>query len=45
MEKWDILTVILKENDLSVMLELIYQNTNRFRNMIETIKGTAMNKL
>ena len=41
MEKWDMLTVILKENDLQELLELIYQNTDRHKNMIDTIKDTA----
>ena len=35
------LTLILKENDLQELLELIYQNTDRIKNMIDTNKDTA----
>ena len=35
------LTLILKENELQELLELIYRNTDRVKNMTETIKDTA----
>ena len=35
------LTLILKENELQELLELIYQNTDRIKNMTDTIKDTA----
>ena len=41
MEKWDQLTLILKENDLQDLLDLIYQNTDRHKDMIEIIKDTT----
>ena len=42
MEKWDILTLILKENDLQELLEMIYQNTDKTRDMMDIIKDTAI---
>ena len=35
------LIIILKENYLQEILELIYQNTDRNKNMVDTIKDTA----
>ena len=37
------LIIILKENDLQELLELIYQNTDRMTNMMDTIKDATNN--
>ena len=41
MEKWDMLTVILRDNELQDLLELIYNNTDRTINMMDIIWNMA----
>ena len=41
MEKWDMLTLILRENELHDLLELIYNNTDRTKNMTDIIYDKA----
>ena len=42
MEKWDLLTVILRDNKLNELLEAIYENTEQNKSMTETIHNVAM---
>ena len=42
MEKWDSLTLLLRENNLRELLDTMYRNIDQERNMTDTIKDTAM---
>ena len=42
MEKWDALKIVLKDNDLHELLELLYQNTDRTKDTVYTIKDCAI---
>ena len=42
MDKWDLLTVILRDNDLVDLLNTIYEQTDETKNMKETIKHAAL---
>ena len=42
MKKWDLLTVILRENNLVEMLDTMYRNIDKTKNMTDTIKQTAI---
>ena len=41
MDKWDELTILLKENNLNNLLDIMYLNTNKDRNMKDTILESA----
>ena len=41
MEKWDELTIILKENNLNDLLDMMYVNTSKDKNMKDTIRETT----
>ena len=42
MEKWDLLTVILRDNELVELLDAMYELTNKTNNMTDTIKQAAI---
>ena len=42
MEKWDLLTIILRENYLEEILDAIYKNTDKAKSMTEIIKESMI---
>ena len=42
MEKWDLLTVILRDNELVELLDAMYELTNKTNSMTDTIKQAAI---
>ena len=42
MEKWDLLTVILRDNELVELLDAMYENTDKTKSMTDTIKQAAI---
>ena len=41
-EKWDLLTLILRENNLLELLDSMYRNTDKVKSMTDTIIETTM---
>ena len=42
MEKWDLLTVILRDNELVDLLNAMYEYTDETKSMTDTIKHVAI---
>ena len=43
MKKWDLLTIILRENGLEELLAAMYKDTDRTNSILDTIRNTAIN--